>query len=98
MDDDDTDTLVSENSRRGVVVSQHESENEEEQLWERHSLASGNSDVEPAVEVEVKVEATHKELDGVDVPSHICEAGCGHAKRAKIFAKGIPQCRARGSG
>ena len=38
--------------RRGVAVSQHESENEEEQLWERHSLASGISDVEVAVEVE----------------------------------------------
>ena len=44
LDDDDTDTLVSENSRGGVVVSPHESENEEEQLWERQSLASGISD------------------------------------------------------
>ena len=62
MDDDDTDTLVSENSRRGVV-SQHESENEEEQLWERQSLASGVSDVEAAVEVEVEDSAVEVKIE-----------------------------------
>ena len=63
LDDDDTDTLVSENSRRGVVVSQHESENEEEQLWERQSVASGISDVEAAVEVEVEDSAVEVEIE-----------------------------------
>ena len=62
LDDDDTDTLVSENSRR-VVVSQHESEYEEEQLWERQSLASGMSDVEAAVEVEVEDNAVEVEIE-----------------------------------
>ena len=33
-------------------MSQHESENEGEQLWERNSVASVMSDVEVAVEVE----------------------------------------------
>ena len=63
LDDDDSDTLVSENSRQGVVVSQHESENEEKQLWERHSLASGISDVEAAVEVEVEDSAVEVEME-----------------------------------
>ena len=35
-------------------MSQHESGNEEEQLWERNSVPSGIGDVEVAVEVELE--------------------------------------------
>ena len=69
LDDDDTDTLLSENSRRGVVVSQHESDNRKSSI-----------------------------VGWCGCASHVCEAVCGHAERAKIFAGSIPQCRARGSG
>ena len=56
-----------------VVVSQHESINEEEQLWERQSVASGISDVEAAVvevedsavEVEIEVEAVQSRSERV---------------------------------
>ena len=49
--------------RGGVAVSQHESENEEEQLWERNSLASGISDVEVVAEVEVEDSAVEVEIE-----------------------------------
>ena len=47
----------------GVAVSLHESEKEEEQLWERNSVTSGISDVEVAVEVEVEDSAVEVEIE-----------------------------------
>ena len=63
MNDDDTDTLVSESSTRAVTRSQHESEHEEEQFWERNSAASGISDVEVVAEAEHENSAVEAEIE-----------------------------------
>ena len=83
----------------GVAVSLHESEKEEEQLWERNSVASGISDVEvevedSAVEVEIEVETAQsrsvrirdsfRELEHVDVPTMFAKRG--------VVMQNVPKC------